>query len=168
MHPNWYGLEGGNKVRSTATSTEEVFFRSVVFPFGFHLLKQTARQRPQSINSGGAMLFQLTVLDRSPSVVLLPHGIRRNISCCCAFISFLFFQAAWSISIELLSTPGAAESASPLQYFSANTLYTKVRKHWHQLEAEHRDQLGAVLLQVRLWAPSANHVFGGAPKCGAS
>ncbi len=57
-------------------------------------------------------------------------------------------QAAWSISVELLSAPGAPESASALHYFSANTLYTKVRKHWHQLEAEHRDQLGAVILQV--------------------
>lgn len=58
-------------------------------------------------------------------------------------------QAAWSVSVELLSASGAPESASPLQYFSANTLYTKVRKHWHQLEAEHRDQLGGVILQVR-------------------
>lgn len=58
-------------------------------------------------------------------------------------------QAAWSISIELLSASGALESASPLHYFSANTIYTKVRKHWHQLETEHRDQLGAVILQVR-------------------
>lgn len=57
-------------------------------------------------------------------------------------------QAAWSISVELLSASGAPESASPLHYFSANTLYTKVRKHWHQLEAEHRDQLGTVILQV--------------------
>lgn len=57
-------------------------------------------------------------------------------------------QVAWSVSVELLSVSGALESASPLQYFSANTLYTKVRKHWHQLEAEHRDQLGAVILQV--------------------
>lgn len=59
-------------------------------------------------------------------------------------------QAAWSISVELLSTSVAPESASQIQYFSANTLYTKVRKHWHQLEAEHRDQIGAVILQVSL------------------
>ena len=65
------------------------------------------------------------------------------------FVNLLLTQAAWSISIELLSASGALESASPLHYFSANTIYTKVRKHWHQLEAEHRDQLGGVILQVR-------------------
>ncbi|CAN0253296.1 unnamed protein product [Ectocarpus sp. 8 AP-2014] len=59
-------------------------------------------------------------------------------------------KAAWSISVELLSASVAPESASALHYFAANTLYTKVRKHWHQLEAEHRDQLGTVILQVLL------------------
>ncbi|CAM9930036.1 unnamed protein product [Hapterophycus canaliculatus] len=57
-------------------------------------------------------------------------------------------QAAWSICVDLLSASGAPESASPLHYFAANTLYTKVRKHWHQLEVEHREQLGGVVLQV--------------------
>lgn len=52
------------------------------------------------------------------------------------------------MSIELLSAPVVPESASRLQYFSANTLYTKVRKHWHQLDPEHREQLGGVILQV--------------------
>lgn len=61
-----------------------------------------------------------------------------------------FKKAAWSISVELLSASVAPESASQIQYFSANTLYTKVRKHWHQLDAEHRDQIGAVILQVSL------------------
>lgn len=63
-------------------------------------------------------------------------------------LNLLATQAAWSISIELLSASGALESASPVHYFSANTIYTKVRKHWYQLEAEHRDQLGGVILQV--------------------
>eukprot|EP00903_Cladosiphon_okamuranus_P012346 g11575.t1 len=64
--------------------------------------------------------------------------------------------AAWSVSVELLSESGAPESASPLHYFSANTLYTKVRKHWHQLEAEHRDQLGTVILQLLRRTPAAS------------
>ncbi|CAM9373927.1 unnamed protein product, partial [Laminaria digitata] len=70
-------------------------------------------------------------------------------------MEFTELPAAWSISIELLSAQGALESASPLHYFAANTIYTKVRKHWHQLEAEHRDQLGAVILQLLRRTPSA-------------
>lgn len=67
------------------------------------------------------------------------------------------------VSIELLSVGGTPESASPLQYFSANTLYTKVRKHWHQLDAEHREQLGGVILQVSFILlyiyPAAVHAY---------
>lgn len=78
-----------------------------------------------------------------------PIGSERVVATSCFPRDILsVFQAAWAVSIELLSAAVAPESASSLQYFSANTLYTKVRKHWHQLDPEHRDQLGGVILQV--------------------
>ncbi|CAM9983321.1 unnamed protein product [Choristocarpus tenellus] len=63
-------------------------------------------------------------------------------------MEFMEQPTAWALSIELLSIAGSPESIAPLQYFSANTLYTKVRKHWHQLDAERRGQLSSIILEV--------------------
>lgn len=51
---------------------------------------------------------------------------------------------AWDIAWRLLDFSKPVE----IQYFGANTLHTKISRHWHELPSDHYDELRAKLLQA--------------------
>lgn len=63
-----------------------------------------------------------------------------------AFIlSFAETESAWQPCTILISSPTTSD---PVRFFAANILYTKIRKHWHQLNSEQRDNLFLFLMGV--------------------
>ncbi|CAM9684349.1 unnamed protein product [Chrysoparadoxa australica] len=73
-------------------------------------------------------------------------------------MEFMDNQAAWGVSIDLLAVQPALDAN--VQYFAANTLYTKIRKHWHQLELDHRSQLSAAMLGLLQKDPDPQQALG--------
>ncbi|CAN8004025.1 unnamed protein product, partial [Ixodes hexagonus] len=51
---------------------------------------------------------------------------------------------AWDIAWKLLDPSKPVE----IQYFGANTLHTKISRHWHELPSHHYEELRAKLLQA--------------------
>ena len=58
-------------------------------------------------------------------------------------LSFVDTEAAWSSSLELFQSPN-----EHVRFFASNILYTKVKRHWTQLNSAQQDEIYRFLINV--------------------